>query len=67
MEASVVNILRVIAVLVAAIMIGNWFQAEVRKTRINGGAWYKPYFSLPGLIIILIVIVLPVLIWKIKH
>ena len=40
-------------VLVAAIILGNWFLAEVRKANRQGQPWYKPYLSLPGLLILL--------------
>ena len=39
-------------VLIAAIIIGNWFLAETRKAKTNKEPWYKPYLSLPGLIIL---------------
>jgi hypothetical protein len=40
------------AVLVAAMVIGNWFLAEAKKAKINQQPWYKPYLSIPGLIIL---------------
>ena len=40
-------------VLVAAILLGNWFLAEVRKASRQQQPWYKPYLSLPGLLILL--------------
>ena len=40
------------AVLVAAMVIGNWFLTEVKKAKINQQPWYKPYLSIPGLIIL---------------
>ena len=40
------------AVLVAAIVIGNWFLAEVKKAKIKQQPWFKPYLSIPGLIIL---------------
>jgi hypothetical protein len=40
------------AVLVAAIVIGNWFLAEVKKAKVKQQPWYKPYFSIPGLVIL---------------
>jgi hypothetical protein len=43
---------KTIAVLVAAIIIGNWFLTEVKKAKINKQPWYKPYVSIPGLIIL---------------
>jgi len=39
-------------VLIAAIVIGNWFLAEVKKAGRKQQPWYKPYLSLPGLIIL---------------
>jgi hypothetical protein len=46
------GLVRMAAVLIAAIIIGNWFLAEVRKSKIKRAPWYKPYVSLPGLIIL---------------
>ena len=39
-------------VLVAAIIVGNWFLAEVKKAGRQRLPWYKPYLSVPGLIIL---------------
>ena len=39
-------------VLIAAIIIGNWFLAEVKKANRKQQPWYTPYLSLPGLIIL---------------
>ena len=49
---NVLDIFKFAAILVAAIIIGNWFLAEVKKSKINKEPWYKPYVSLPGLIIL---------------
>jgi len=46
------NLVKYVAVVIAAIMVGNWFLAEVRKSKIKKEPWYKPYVSVPGLIII---------------
>lgn len=51
-SSTLFNLLKYVAVLIAAIIIGNWFLAEVRKAKANRQAWYKPYVSLPGLIIL---------------
>jgi hypothetical protein len=37
-------------VLIAAIILGNWFLAEVKKSGRKQQPWYKPYLSVPGLI-----------------
>ena len=39
-------------VMIAAIIVGNWFLAEVKKANRKQQPWYKPYLSVPGLIIV---------------
>lgn len=57
---GVLSIVRLIAVLVAAVLIGNWFLSELRKAQAARLPWYKPYISIPGLLIIAAVL-LPVI------
>jgi hypothetical protein len=38
--------------LIAAIIVGNWFLAEIKKSGRKQHPWYKPYLSVPGLIIL---------------
>lgn len=47
------DILICLPVLIAAGLIGNWFLAEVRKSRQKRELWYKPYFTIPGIMILL--------------
>lgn len=63
--SNVMNLLKMVSVLVAAIIIGNWFLAENRKARAQGKPWYQPYVSAPG-ILILLAILLPILWWILK-
>lgn len=49
---NLLNLIKCVTVLVAAMIVGNWFLSEVRKAKANEQPWYKPYLSLPGLIII---------------
>ena len=60
------TIVRIIAPLVAAILVGNWFMSEVRKARFKGAPWYQAYVSIPGLLIILAVLLVPIVLWIIK-
>ncbi len=55
------KIIQLIAVLVAAGILGNWYLSEYRKARATNLPPYRAYFSLPGIIIILFVILLPIL------
>lgn len=63
---TVLSLVKVAAVLVAAIFIGNWYQAEVKKIRAEGKPLYKIYVSPPGLLI-LAVILLPIFLWLLKR
>lgn len=46
------TLVKFVAVLLAALIIGNWFLVEVRKAKLKKEPWYKPYLSVPGLIIL---------------
>jgi len=64
--SNLFNLIKYAAVLVAAIIIGNWFLTEARKAKTNKEPWYKPYLSLPGLII-LAALSLPLIILLIEN
>jgi hypothetical protein len=59
------TLIKYIPVLIAAILLGNWFLAEVRKSRAAGAPWYQPYQSLPGILIIVILII-PIILWLLR-
>lgn len=63
---TLLSLFKVIPILIAAIILGNWFLAEVKKGRHAKAPWYAPYVSLPGLLIITIVILIPVLMKVLK-
>ena len=63
--SQIEGLIKMIAVLVAAILIGNWFLAEVKKARLERKPWYQPYLSIPG-ILIMLVLLLPILYWIIN-
>jgi len=63
---TLATIVRIIAPLVAAILVGNWFMSEIKKARFKGAPWYQAYVSIPGLLIILAVLLLPIILWIIK-
>lgn len=65
--SQIVSLLKMIAVLVAAILIGNWFLAEVKQARLERKPWYQPYLSIPGIMIFMLVLLLPVLLWIMKR
>jgi hypothetical protein len=55
------KIIQPIAVILAACTLGNWYLAEYRKARASHLPSYRAYFSLPGICIILLILVLPIL------
>ncbi|MDL2270138.1 hypothetical protein LJC41_09280 [Desulfosarcina sp. OttesenSCG-928-G17] len=46
-------ILKAISILAAAFLLGNWYLSEARKAKAAGKPWYASYFTLPGILIIL--------------
>ncbi|MGD9330675.1 MAG: hypothetical protein PVJ53_05145 [Desulfobacterales bacterium] len=56
-------ILKMIAVLAAAAMLGNWFLSELRSARRMGKPWFAAYLTPPGILIILAAIVTPLAVW----
>ena len=55
------TIIKAIAILIAALIVGNSFLYELKKARALGLPWYKPYLSLPGIIILMIILVVPII------
>lgn len=53
------NILKAIPILLAAFLLGNWYLSEVRKAKAARKPWYASYFTIPG-ILIFIVLMLPI-------
>jgi hypothetical protein len=60
------QLLKVCAILVASAMLGNWFLSEVKASKRRGAPWYTPYVSIPGIIVIGFIILVPVLIWALR-
>ena len=62
-----VDILKAVAILVAAILIGKWYLTENKKKRSSKEPWYTLYLSPPGLIVIAAVLIIPIIIWAIRQ
>ena len=54
-------ILKYVAVLAAAGIVGNSFLKELKKARALDLPWYRPYLTLPG-VVILIALLIPIFI-----
>jgi hypothetical protein len=55
------KILQFICILVAAGILGQWYLAEFRKARMQALPWYRACFSLPGILIVLLILFLPII------
>ena len=64
---QIVYILKIIPILIAAILIGNWFLAELKRANATGKPWYTAYISIPGLLILLAILVVPIVLWSMSH
>jgi hypothetical protein len=60
--SAVYSLLKMMAVLLAASFLGNWFLTELKKARVLQKPWYTPYLTLPGLMI-LVALFIPVVVW----
>jgi hypothetical protein len=63
---GLVEIVRMGAALGAGALLGHWFLKEVRRARAAGKPWYTPYKTLPGFLVLLAVIILPLILWRIN-
>jgi hypothetical protein len=64
---EVLKIIKLIAVLLAASILGNWYLAEYKKARAAHLPSYRAYFSLPGICILLLILLLPFLVRMIQR
>jgi len=59
---SLIEALKLVSVVAAAALLGNWFLAELKKARRQNLPWYSAYLSPPGLLI-LAALMLPFIYW----
>jgi hypothetical protein len=59
----IVQLAKMAAVVLAAVLLGNWFLAEIRSARRRRLPWYAPYLSPAGILVALVVLGLPILLW----
>lgn len=60
--AYLVQLIKVLSVLAGAVLLGQWFLAEVKKARRQNRPWFSPYLTPPGLLV-LAALVLPLAYW----
>ena len=57
--------IKLICVVVAAILLGSLFRRQAQKTAAEGQPLHRAYLSVPGLLVLL-VLMLPVVVWLIR-
>lgn len=55
------TIIQLICILAAAALLGNWYVKEAQRLKNAGKHWYAIYLSLPGLLIIALILLLPLI------
>jgi len=60
--AVMIEFAKMISVLLGALILGNWFLSEFKKTRLKKLPWYAAYLTTPGLLV-LAALALPVIYW----
>lgn len=66
MSSALTQIIKLIAILAAAGLLGNWFLRELRSARRNGKPLYAVYLTPPGILILLAAVILPIVVWFFK-
>jgi hypothetical protein len=61
------QIIKMIAILAAAGLLGNWFLSELRAARSQGKPWYAVYLTPPGILVLLAAVFLPIAAWYFKQ
>ena len=57
----IIKVLQMISILVAAGILGNWYLSEYRRIRATDLPWYRAYLTLPGIILIIVIFLLPMI------
>jgi hypothetical protein len=63
--SALLGLLKLATPLIAAVIVGNWFLSEAKRAKMAGKPWYTPYLSIPGFLI-LVVIMIPLVLWVLK-
>jgi len=63
---NLISLAKMAVCLIGGVAVGSWFLSRARQGHARGEAWYKPYLSPPGLIILAALILLPLILWLIK-
>ncbi len=58
---TIASFIKFAAVLIAALLLGRWFDKERKISRMKGQPWFTPWRSTPGIVIIIVLILLIVL------
>ena len=46
-------LVKYVPVLIASLMLGNWFMVEAKKVKAKQKPWYAAYATVPGILVVL--------------
>ncbi len=50
---SILQIVKYVPVLIASLLLGNWFMTEANKVKAQKKPWYAAYMTAPGILVVL--------------
>ena len=59
---SFLKIIQFLAVMIAASILGRWYLSEYRRARLAGLPLLRAYFTLPGVLILVLIFALPIIV-----
>lgn len=60
------ELVKAVCILIAACMLGNWFMTELKKSRREKKPWYAVYLTIPGILIVTAILLLPFVAWIVQ-
>lgn len=56
-----ISLMQAVCILIAATILGTWFLNENKKLKAAGKPWFATYLTIPGIMVMIIILVLPFL------
>lgn len=53
---ELLKLVKFLPVLIAGLLVGRWYFSEVKKARRLRKPWYAPYLTVPGMMVILVLL-----------
>ncbi len=47
------SILQFAPIIICSVIVGRWFLSEVKKAKSANLPWFSPYFTIPGILVLM--------------